>query len=377
MKRIGCIGDVHLACLTLAVDVMISRLIRHFVRYIKTLDMLVINGDWYDRPIPHDSREAHAISILNSLIIRECAKHDVVLRVMRGTPGHDGDQCQNFVTLYEALKLHMEELEQTLDFKYHDTLTIETIDGIGSCLFLPDKFGSCPSDAYDQIYQKLQALKMEQVDFIFLHGGFEYQLPYSSEAHPSHHDSEAYLDITRNRLFNNHIHTPSIHDRLLGPGSFDRIRHGEEHPKGWLIYEYDEKDPINGEAIFMENKEASLFKTLHITDNSIDAAAEQIDVIIGEGYKNGFIRLIVPESHPLLKHLKPLQQRYKSFVIKVEKSSLKKIKANDIFGFKPVVRSITLDRMTLPKLVLDSIPLSAEHRKKEIEHLLKEVAIQC
>ena len=79
----------------------------------------------------------------------------------------------------------------------------------------------------------MKDLNIEQVDLAMMHGNFKYQLPMPS-IHM--HTEEDYLSIVRYYICINHIHTASVYGRILAPGSFDRMAHGEEEDKGYRIY---------------------------------------------------------------------------------------------------------------------------------------------
>ena len=85
---------------------------------------------------------------------------------------------------------------------------------------------------------------LTKVDYAVMHGQFDYQLPKHITGMPRH-DSQKYLDIVKHYIFIGHIHTHSVYDRIIAQGSFDRLTHGQEEPKGYVVSIVDDEEKIS------------------------------------------------------------------------------------------------------------------------------------
>src|SRR6185312_12375018 len=66
------------------------------------LDILFIAGDFFDGLMISDSDAYFEAADLIVYLLRLCAKRDIVLRVLRGTPSHDYNQNRLFEHLNNA-----------------------------------------------------------------------------------------------------------------------------------------------------------------------------------------------------------------------------------------------------------------------------------
>ena len=103
---------------------------------------------------------------------------------------------------------------------------------------------------------------IETFDYIFMHGSFPHQMPKS----PSIHDPDRYLSICKHLVIAGHVHQHSVYrDRLTIPGSFDRDRHGDETPKGFLRF-------CGSDWTFVLNEGAKIYKTLDVRNMELTEA---------------------------------------------------------------------------------------------------------
>lgn len=350
--RIGGIGDIHLGHSAVPTRTLLSKLDKHFMPFIKTLSALFINGDVYERVLPSDSEDTALIHAWVGRVVLSCIRHNVPLVVIRGTPSHDGDQCQYFKTAYDHFSL---QVKNDLFFRYVDTLEIVKLPDIGSFLCLPDKFGTGPADAYAKAIALLEKNGMSQVDYMFMHGGFDFQQASFYEAHPSYHSLDDYTRIVKYAIFTSHIHTPLHKGIAYGIGSFDRTKHGEEHNKGWLVYEIEGD---SRQVFAMNNPDATPFVTLDYANEPPDYSSalivSDIDPIAKKCSNGGYVRLILPKGHALLSHIKPLQERYRGLVIKAEQVKEKK-HIKDLFASTPVPCGLNVDVYTLPGILTERL----------------------
>jgi DNA repair exonuclease SbcCD nuclease subunit len=224
--RIASASDLHLGHSKNPPEEMVERLKNAFPRNAETakLDVIVLAGDVYDHllNLPHES-----VSIIDEWIIymlRLCKSMDIQLWVLRGTPSHDRDQSQRFVLLNDMLKIGC-------DILYVDELKVVWMPKFGiHVLFVPDEWTDDANKTLEEVHLLMKMAGITKVDYAIMHGQFEYQLPPVVKAQK--HSSEAYLKIVDKLIFIGHVHLFSRNDRIIAQGSFDRISHGEEGPKG-------------------------------------------------------------------------------------------------------------------------------------------------
>ena len=127
-------------------------------------------------------------------------------------------------------------------------------------LYVPDK---CRPTA-EAVARDVQALfdeqGVEQVDIGMMHGMFKYQLgtiPMNNQVH----EERFYLDKVKNFISIGHVHTYSTYERIVAQGSFDRLTHGQEEPKGAVLF-----TRVDGEWSyrFVENTKAKKYVDLEV-----------------------------------------------------------------------------------------------------------------
>lgn len=264
----------------------------------RDLDIIYIVGDVFDRALLlHDD----AVDYIERWVIRflkRCRKHDVVVRVLEGTPSHDRKQSKMFQRFND--ENHFE-----VDLKYVDVLSIEYIERFGiHILYIPDEWGE-PDDVWKQVNNLLDRNQLSQVDFTLLHGAMDYQLP-DFVSSPKH-STERYLSITRLGVFVGHVHIPSQRQHLFSNGSFSRLCHGEEHPKGHWRCTF-RKDG-NHTYTFIENKNAAIYKTVDCTEFTIEQCFEALEFVEMLPEKSN-IRIIAERGNPVFNSVDVFRKRY-------------------------------------------------------------------
>lgn len=266
------------------------------------LDMLILAGDIFDSYL--SSLEMLQIAVWQRRLILLCKKHDVSLRILKGTPSHDWDQSVSFEYVNEKIA-HLEA-----DVKYIKDLSIcyeEKFDL--NFLFVPDEWSESTDETLRQVKELLKAKGLEKVDYAVMHGNFVYQIPSFVKA-PKHSEEE-YLNLTKELIFIGHVHTASQYDRIYAQGSFDRLSHGQEEAKGYLRdYRYEDG---HHEVTFIENKGAKLFKTIRLEEESLEDSFQKIESVVENLPEESFIRIKALDSHPILASLETLIQRYPIF----------------------------------------------------------------
>lgn len=209
------------------------------------VDLLVFNGDLFDNPMMLKSEYRNEIILSFITLLKRCKKFNIAVRVLEGTPSHDYKQSQILEELNSAIGV---------DLKYIDTLSIEKIESNGlSFLWVPDEWSSSANTTLNEVKELLTASELTMVDYAFMHGYFAYQLP--EIASEDAHDIEAYEAIVRYNIFINHVHVFSQKGKVTAPGSIERLAHGEESDKGYVIR--DESG-----VVFMINTNATKYITV-------------------------------------------------------------------------------------------------------------------
>src|SRR5690606_24238089 len=97
---------------------------------------------------------------------------DVAVRVLEGTPSHDREQSKRFVVINESVG------KIGADLVYIDELSIRYEERFDmNLLFVPDELNHDPNITLAQVQELMAERNLEKVDFAFMHGQFEYQLP--------------------------------------------------------------------------------------------------------------------------------------------------------------------------------------------------------
>lgn len=300
------LSDIHLVHPRCSTTEMIEQLDLYFDHYrasseFVNLDYLFIAGDLFDRHIDGVEGDYHIIQLWLARLLRFCKHYNIKLRLLKGTPSHDKDQMQMAVTLEKILKLEM-------DFRYIDTLHIEYVkeDNL-YILYVPDEYHPESKETYRQVLELMANLGISKVDIAIMHGFFGYQLP--ELAHSTlKHDEQAYLDIVEHYISIGHVHKFSVYERIIAQGSFGRISHGEEEPKGGTICYItpDGKDSFQ----FVENIHAKTFKTINIRLRDVEKVLVQIERELSTLEADSYIRLLMNKEHTLYSNLDLVRQRF-------------------------------------------------------------------
>ncbi len=215
------------------------------------LDILFISGDFFDTLLDMDGKAGYvAVNIINDLY-ELAVKHKFYIRILRGTFKHDRRQVQ-FFNLNETLTLH-----KSPQILVVDEAKIEYISALNlHVMYLPDELHD---DIYSIINCLLKQHRLTQVDFIINHGYFEHLLPKGIPHIPKNTlNLDRVQTYVKGCIFNGHVHTANVYRNVINVGSFDRLAHGEESPKGYFKFTYDFHKV---QSAFVENKSASWFKT--------------------------------------------------------------------------------------------------------------------
>lgn len=240
--------------------------------WLSEIDIIFIAGDLLDKSVylADDGTTAIQLWILRLLLL--CVKHDIVLRVLEGTPSHDRGQSNQF----DILSLN---LNPKPDVRFINKLSIEYIEKFNiHVLYIPDEWRPTNEQTKQEVIDLLKSHGLTKVDYTVMHGTFPHQLPQGLNIPV--HDPDFYLSITIKYIFAGHIHIPSQFDRILVAGSTNRICHNEEHDKGILYVESNHDSSLPDKIIFKVNKFAAIFKSISIVDLDRKSAEELLLTVV-------------------------------------------------------------------------------------------------
>ena len=267
------------------------------------LDIILMGGDQFDRLLPADDPDLELIKSWWNRFLRMCAKRNICVRVMRGTPSHDWRQ--NWLLAVEA-----DHARIAVDVAFVDNLCIEYIQSLGiHVLYVPDEWRNNDTDAtWKDVQSELTARGLTQVDFSIVHGCFTYQLP--DHVTVPRHIPERYMEITRGYVLAAHVHKPSVYGQnLVVNGSFDRISHGEEEDKGHWRIRYN---PTTGErsAQFQVNRNARLYVTVQCTGMPLEDALATIRERVATLPHEANVRIRAARTDPIANALELMRKDY-------------------------------------------------------------------
>ena len=249
------LGDIHLGHRKTPTSHIIKNLeLLIHDDLLKSLDMVIITGDLFDRQLVNGDELVHEINRWMTTLLMKCARHDVMLRIVEGTPSHDRMQPKFFIEQRANAQI-------PVDLHYASELSIEYIERIDAYfLYVPDKWRPSTAITLSEVKQLLELHKITQVDFAIMHGAFAYQYP-DVVPEPTHDEAE-YLAIVKYQILIGHVHISTVRDRIYAAGSFDRLGHNDEIPKG--MFSITVKESGEYTATFVENRKAKQYVTLNV-----------------------------------------------------------------------------------------------------------------
>ena len=284
-------GDVHF-CHAQTPSEKIFEEVRHYFPYDKTsysYDITVLDGDYWDKLMPNNHPDTFTTEESIYYLLKWHKEHDCLLIIVDGTPLHDAGQMEKFVHINENSGINADLLfVKDVDIKYIDKFDLHV-------LFIPDRPRSSPDDTYQRVLELMDEKQLKQIDMAVMHGCFQYQLPEISADHK--HIEDNYLSIVKGPIFIGHAHTHSTFERIIAPGSFSRLKHGEEEPKGMIDFVMQPDGTF--QAKFIENELATIYKTIVITGLSIDDSLDKIKKIVTKLPLHSKVRLECEQGHPI------------------------------------------------------------------------------
>lgn len=310
-----------------------------------TIDILIIEGDYWHRLMPNNHPDVYTTKASISYILRWCKDFDVHLLLLDGTPSHDANQMQWFTHINKESNINAK-------VRFFDKVTIDYLAELDMhFLYVPDRPRETPENIWESVQKELENNNIEKVDVSVMHGCFQYQIPQIASDHK--HVEENYLSMTTGPIFIGHVHTFSTYERIIACGSFSRLGHGEEEPKGYVECLIQP----NGEfkAKFIENKKATIYKTLDLTDIPYEESIELAKKTAESLPLDSKLRLVIDAKHPLAadKVFFTLKADYAhiQWTIKVnqDESVVAKKDIDDDIDYVPLV----IDRENIVQLIME------------------------
>jgi hypothetical protein len=263
-------GDVHLFHPHTTSDHVVSvlyELVNDFKDF-ADLDVIVIEGDLFDSLMPYNSTYVKIIEKWMTDLLIACAKHDVALRALEGTPSHDMRQTAAIVKLKENLGLDV-------DLRYIEDIEIEVNEERGWTIgYVPDEMESPLSKCYDRMVALMAERGLTKLDFMVMHGSFEFQFPSYFDV--DSHSSSLWMELVNFYIFIGHVHDRAVYGNIIASGSIDRFRHNEEKPKGITYFETN--DTVCSYR-FIDNKRSKIYTTLDVSHISEETLSRFTDTL--------------------------------------------------------------------------------------------------
>ena len=266
--KIVFLTDIHIGAPKVYLDRIHESLRKYAYPEIETAQLLLLGGDFFDCLLNLNSDAGIIALFIIDELIELAVKNHIYVRVLRGTFSHD--RYQNRLFIDRAREIPM----------YKDIPLIRIIEKIEVERFTPYNLDIlyCPDDQpYEDVTQAildvLDANHLDAVDYFCCHGFWDHLLPSTIPTRP--HNCLDYNKLeskVRCHIFNGHVHSPSIWNKVISGGSFERFRHAEEEDKGFWTAEYD-PDKHTSIARFIRNKEAVPFITI---DLSLHPSTEEV-----------------------------------------------------------------------------------------------------
>jgi hypothetical protein len=301
--RAASISDIHLGHRRTPTGEIITNLYKAFPDDAETaaLDIIFIVGDVFDDLLSLNNEEVTEIDLWIANFLRLCAKHDIVVLIVEGTPSHDWQQSRRFVVMNEAARIGA-------DLTYVKNLSIQYIERLGiTVLCVPDEANPTNDRTLEQVQELMKAKGLTQVDYALMHGQFPHQLPAAAHKAPVH-DPDAYLALVRYLIFIGHVHFFSHYRRIIAQGSFDRLAQGEEGPKGHvraLVRGLDDYD-----ISFVENTGAKRYVTVNCLGLGLEETIAQVDEYVLDLPVGSYVRVRSEHTNTIFTNMEMLIRRY-------------------------------------------------------------------
>lgn len=321
------------------------------------LKIVFISGDLWDKSVQLGADFIPEFLVFWHKFCQWAVRHKLRVRLLKGTPRHDGNQGATIESITKAAF-------PSLNFKYYPELDIDREEDLGlTILYVPDECRGSAAAVYRDVSLLLDEWQLQQVDISIMHGMFKFQLGTIPLNHKVH-DEQDYLQLTKGPIAIGHIHKASQFERIYAPGSFDRLCHGEEEPKGAIFF--TESEPGHWVPLFIENQGAKIFKSFEPKD-SIPETLKMLEQTLPYLPRSSCVRIVAPQSHPVISSMDEITKRYPELKITLTVKQFKK-SATEI-QIAAEHHALILSKNTLDEAILNEIKLTSPLNTEEEEKL--------
>ena len=223
---------------------------------LKEVDLVLFGGDLMDKLVDAPNPDMFKVKEWFKTFTDRCNACNTKVLLLEGTFFHEWGQPRTLVTVAPT----------GFDFRYVDKIEVSRYPELEdlTILCVPDNLKAMdPDEIWEAALDVLKQNKLTKVDLVLFHQAFHDQLP--TKMRHTTHDQARWESICEFIILSGHIHTPTIVGKRYCMGSFDRISHGEEHPKGAYIVDLD-KTKKTCNVTFWENKKALPYVTLTVNE---------------------------------------------------------------------------------------------------------------
>lgn len=352
--KIASISDVHLGHRQTPTAHIVRNLLAAFPDNEETgeLDIIFIAGDLFDTVLPLPSEPVLEILPWMSRFLQMCAKRNIKVRVLEGTPSHDWKQSKLMEIINNGLDPFTGDPGAPVgaDLEYLDTLCIRYMEDEDiHVLYVPDEWDE-PDRTWVQVQQLLLEHGLEKVDYAIMHGAFKYQLP--SHVNVPTHNPERYLSITKYNVYIGHIHQFSIYDRIIAQGSFDRLSHGDESAKGHVrtIQEHGKTS-----TTFIENTNALLYLTVDCRDLELSDALTHLANEIAPLPKGSHVRVFASPTDVILSTIGELGHKYPQYKWSSKDDKSGRIKTQKLLESRTTFKAVEINKGNIAGITEDRL----------------------
>jgi len=283
------ISDLHFGKSRIDPIRLRETLLEEIAKEIEDVQIIFFCGDMFNQMLFLDHPAAYQAILFITGVLHLAKQHNVIVRFLRGTYTHDREQQR----IIDGLGI------QGVNYRVINEIYVETISdwnnndtGKLKILYLPD---SLPYRNIIQIYNKIKELYTlvgwDKCDLIIGHGAFSHCFPEHIKLPPCVYTVNDINQFVSGYVVMGHIHTPSKKENVIYVGSFERMSHGEEEKKGYLI---GYKDQDHWKFKFKENKQATLFITMYPKEHTKENLLNEVYQFIENKFPNqtGYLRII-------------------------------------------------------------------------------------
>lgn len=272
------------------------------------LDAIFLAGDIFDGILKTTLDEFVLILSWFSRLYNFCGKHDIILRVLEGTPSHDWGQAKIFQPI-------VEHSTTPVDYKYIRSVAVEELYHGVKVLYIPDEWNNDPNVTFKDAVEQMRLANTDKVDIAIMHGAFGFQFPKIKLPFNAH-DENKYLGIVNHYIHIGHDHKRKSYDRIYVQGSFDRLCHGEEDSKGFSVSSISENKTFD-KTRFIANKGAKLYITLTLPNNDPTEGFKYLDKEIAKLPLDSYVRIKGKNNSIVGLNIQDLKARYIQYNISI------------------------------------------------------------